>query len=114
MHLHLKLITTTFLLFFVLLTSLHASAVEWKDLKPFEQFLLSEHKSSWSEYADSKKSFLKGSAEKKAKKIDKYRKWEKKNLSKKEQHQLRVQFKKLSDKQFKGYMDKLFKKYGPA
>ncbi|CAA6827902.1 MAG: Unknown protein [uncultured Thiotrichaceae bacterium] len=94
------------------LNPLYASDLKWKDLKGLEKFLLSEHKSDWKDYGDSKKTILHNSVKKKAKKLQKYKKWVKKHLSSKQQKVLKDNFKKMSDKQFKKYMDGLFKRYG--
>lgn len=107
-----KSITATFLCLVFVFNPLYASELKWKDLKSLERFLLSEHKNTWKNYGESKKSILHNSAKKKAIKLTKYRKWVKKYLSPKQQKQLKSNFKKMNDKQFKKYMDRLFKKYG--
>lgn len=109
-----KFITAFSLSLIILLNPLYASGVEWKELKGLERDLLSEHKSNWSGYGETKRTILFNKANKKANKLRKYRKWEKKHLSAKESKELRKNFKRMNDKQFKKYMDRLFKKYGRA
>lgn len=112
MHINSKLLVAAFLCLLIFSNPLYAAELKWKDIKGLEKSLLIDHKNEWNSYGKSKKKVLYSSAKKKAKKLRKYKKWIKNNLTPKEKKQLKENFRKMKDKQLKKYMKTLFKKYG--